>query len=142
MAISKGKKALLHVAKSKTGLSDTEYRDLLSSEGVTSAADPEFTDQKFDRIMQRFKTDYGFVSNRKKRYQPPKSKERLMAKIYAIRTELHLTESYVDAMAQNMFGAASFRWLNPQQLHKLVAAMSYHQVRTRNGKKQKAGPCT
>jgi AraC-like DNA-binding protein len=138
MTISKGKKALLHVAKAKTGMSDDEYRALLSSEGLASAADPGFTGAKFDRIMERFKKDYGFVSNRTKPYRPPKSKDALIGKITAIRTELGLTESYVDAICQNMFGIASYRWLDTRQLHSVVAALSYHQTRKRKAQGSKA----
>lgn len=132
MAISNGKKALLHVAKSKVGMSDDEYYALLEGEGLTSAADPNFTAAKFNRIMRRFEKDYGFVSNKRKGYQPPKSKEALISKITAIRLDMNLTETYVDAIAQQMFDVASHRWLDPKQLHKLVAALSYHQ--TRKGK--------
>ena len=128
MSISKGKKALLHVAKGKVGMSEDEYRALLSSEGLTSAADSAFNAAKFDRIMQRFK-EMGFVSTRKKRYRPPSSKKALVSKIIAIRDDMRLTDTYIDAMAQHMFSIDTWKWLKPGDLHKLVAALSYHQKR-------------
>jgi phage gp16-like protein len=133
--ITNKQKALIHVAKTKTGLSDDEYRDLLSSFGAQSSVD--LSPDDFEAVMRHFKT-IGFQSSSKYR-RSPQSKQRLMAKIAAIRAELGLTEAYIDGMVHRMFkGAdnlpiASHRWLNAGQLHKLVAALTYHQRRQKRG---------
>jgi len=132
LALNKGQKAVLHVAKSKTGMTDDEYRALLAGVGVASSTDPEFTQAKFETVMRSFEK-LGFVSTKRRTYRPSQKggKAGLTAKITAIRSELGLTESYVDAIAQKMFGISSYRWLDAGQLHKLVAALSYHQKRKR-----------
>lgn len=122
--IGNKKKAVIHVAKSKTGMSEEEYRDLLASFGVASSSDLAVKD--FSSLMRHFEK-LGFKSSSFKR--PTESKQRLMAKITAIRAELHLPEAYVDAMALKMFQVASYRWLSADQLHRLVAALTYHQRR-------------
>lgn len=119
-------KAVLHVAKARTGLSEEDYRALLSQVGVESSRD---LDQKgFDVVMKHFEK-LGFKSTFSKKPKPMDSKARLMAKLYMIRRELNLPESYLDGCAQRMFNIDSYKWLNADKLHKLVSAMSYHQRR-------------
>lgn len=60
----KSKMALIHVAKTKTGLSDENYRALLSgAAGIDSAKDLEYEDQ-FQAIMESF-AGLGFQSWKK-----------------------------------------------------------------------------
>lgn len=59
----KAKIALIHVAKTKTGLTDDEYRALLfGAAGIESASELEREDQ-FQEIMEAFK-QCGFVSSK------------------------------------------------------------------------------
>jgi phage gp16-like protein len=131
MAISNKQKALIHVARAKTGMSEDAYRELLATFGAASSTD--LGPDAFDRLMGHFKT-LGFQSTSNYR-KPVESKKLLMGKIEAIRAELHLSEKYVNGMANRMFQnqdgqpVKTYRWLNARQLHRLVAALTYHQRR-------------
>lgn len=136
--INNKKKALIHVAKAKVGMSETEYRDTLAGVGVASSTD--LNAATFDLVMKHFEK-MGFVSNGKSRksknpktaFQNPKSKDRLLGKIDAIMADMGLQKGYVDAIARNMFGVDVYAWCNAHQLHKIVAALMYHQKRKRVG---------
>ena len=124
--LDKKKIALIHVAKAKVGMTEVEYRELLSSFSVSSSKDLAPGD--FGEMMTHFEK-LGFVSTFRGKPKPKESRKLLRSKIYAIRTAMNLPESYVDAMAQRMFGIDSYRWLDADRLHKLVAALTYHQRR-------------
>jgi len=130
MPIDNKKKALIHVAKAKVGMSETEYRDMLASVGVKSSKD--LNAARFDMVMKHFKK-LGFKSRKqgKKSTGPSNSKDRLLGKIDAILADLGLKRGYVDAIARNMFGIDVASWCDAHQLHKIVAALTYHQKRKR-----------
>lgn len=124
MAISNKQKALIHIAKQRVGMSDAEYGDLLAGFGVASSR--ELNRAKFDQVMRHFKK-LGF--HRSSKLKAQSSKDKLLGKIEAIRAEMKLTRGYVDAIARNMFGIDVFVWCSAEQLHKIVAALTYHQRR-------------
>lgn len=63
--ISNEKKALLHVGKQQLGLTDAEYRHILQEHtGKTSAADPDFSDDDFKKVIDHMKA-VGFWIKRK-----------------------------------------------------------------------------
>ncbi|MBW2021222.1 MAG: regulatory protein GemA, partial [Deltaproteobacteria bacterium] len=108
--INNKQKALIHIAKQKTGMSDQEYRDLLGSFGVSSSKD--LTHGKFDSVMRYFK-GMGFKQTPGKPYKrlhPIGSKKRLLYKIEAQITEMELSWKYVDGMAKKMFGVDRVMW--------------------------------
>jgi phage gp16-like protein len=123
--LSNKQKAVIHVAKQKTGMTDDEYRALLSGYGVSSCAQLE--QKQFKSIMRDF-ARLGFVT-KYAATPPPSSKALLLGKIKALREQLGVGEAYVDAMANHMFKIASHRWLDAGQLHKVVAALNYHHKR-------------
>lgn len=132
MALTKKQIAIIHVAKAKTCMSDDAYRELLA--GFKAVSSTQLTQGQFEQLMRHFST-LGFAWAGARRPRPPQSKQRLMAKIGAIRAELGLPEAYVDGMVAKMFKNAdgqpvgSYRWLSADQLHRLVAALTYHQRR-------------
>lgn len=132
--ITKSQKALLHIAKTQVGMTEDEYRDLLKSVGALSSADPDFTKAKLDQVMKQFKA-LGF----KKKAGGVKSKEKLLKKVDAILKDLGLKRGYADSMARNMFGIDIVSWCDADQLYKLVAALTYHQMRHPHGPGQGAG---
>ena len=132
--INNKQKALIHIAKQKVGMSDSEYRDLLGSFGVASSKD--LTLGKFDSVMMYFKS-LGFEQRPGKPYKkmhPIGSKKRLLFKMEAQITEMNLSWKYVDGMAKKMFGVDRVIWCIPQQLHRIVAALNYHRKRLINRK--------
>ena len=134
--INNKKKALIHVAKAKVGMSEVEYRDMLAGVGVTSSKDLNFA--KFEMLMKSFEK-LGFKRRRGTHASPKgyagqgaqglSSKDRLLGKVDAIRADMGLQKGYVDAIARNMFGVDVYAWCNAHQLHKIVAALTYHQKR-------------
>jgi phage gp16-like protein len=127
--INNKQKALIHVAKTQIGMTDSEYRDLLAGFGAASSRDLSHT--KFDAVIKRF-TDLGFKKKPGKPYKklnPIGSKKRLLHKIEKQIEKMNLNWKYVDGMAQKMFGVDRVIWCIPQQLHKIVAALNYHQKR-------------
>ncbi|MGE5605455.1 MAG: regulatory protein GemA [Bacteroidota bacterium] len=69
MLIGTKQKALIHVAKTKLGLDDDRYRDLLRSTcGVESAKELDFI--QYDKLMKRFR-ELGFKISHKKGHRQP-----------------------------------------------------------------------
>lgn len=133
--IGKKEKALIHVAKAKLGMSDEVYREMLAGVGVKSSKD--LTYPKFDEVMRRMKVG-GFQPVHKSAAKsgmdtaPAESRKRLVWKIGAILAEMGLPWSYADGIASQMFGVMKVRWLEPGQLHKVVAALMVHKKRKEN----------
>ncbi len=50
---------------------------------------------------------------------------KLLGKVEAFLAEAKRSWAYVDGMALRMFQVERVEWLDPGQLHKLVAALSY-----------------
>ena len=121
--ISKKQIGLIHVARAKTGMSEEDYRALLSGFGAVSST--QLSQAAFASVMRHFEK-MGFRPVKPFR-RASSGKQRLAAKVAAIREAMNLPEAYIDAMAQRMFKVASHRWLTADQLHKLVAALTYHQ---------------
>jgi hypothetical protein len=49
----------------------------------------------------------------------------MLKKIGAILGDLKKTEAYADAIARRMFHVDAYRWCDPEQLHKIIAALEY-----------------
>jgi phage gp16-like protein len=129
--IGNREKALIHVAKTKLGLSEEDYRAVLNSVGVTTSKD--LNPLQFDEIMSRFESAGFQSSNRNaRRNRPPRpvaAKEKLMKKIGAILADTGLPWAYADGMARKMFGLDSVRFCNETELWKVAAALSIYQKR-------------
>lgn len=130
--ISNKKKAVIHIAKAQVGMSDEEYRDLLSSVGVESSKD--LTGNTFGKIMDHFEK-LGFKTKAKTRKRKinnlPVDKKALMEKLEAILLDLDLSWGYVDSIAASRFGVDRAQWLEGEPLYKLVQIMAVHQKRQR-----------
>jgi len=125
--ISNSKKAVIHIAKAQTGMTEDEYRALLSSVGVASSKD--LIPLKFDIVMKRF-GKMGFKRKKsKKRGAPATSKTRLLGKITAMCIDMGLKQGYVNAIARKMFGVDLVAWCDADQLRKIVAALMYYKKR-------------
>jgi phage gp16-like protein len=123
--------ALIHVAKSKLGLSEEDYRAMLNSVGVTTSKDLDHL--QFDEVMRRFEAagfrNTGRNGGRKRPPRPVSSKEKLTKKIGAILADTGLPWSYADGIAKKMFGLDSVRFCNETELWKVAAALSIYQKR-------------
>ena len=131
--IDNRKKAVIHIAKAQVGMSDEEYRDLLSGVGVTSSVD--LNNKTFAQVMSRFE-NLGFQTTSKTRSRRkvsnlPKNKKQLMKKLEAIILDMDLTWEYVDAIARKRFNVDAVQWLDGEELFKVVQMMTVHQKRKR-----------
>ena len=141
--------ARIHMLKKQLGLEDDEYRALL--QGLTGkATSKDMTDQQRWAVIREMGKLAGEAPDpepppkqRREHYPRPavqnSDKEPLMTKIEAILAELGLEWAYAHAMAKRMFGADLVQWLDAGSLHKLAAALVYHQRRQRAKKARAQG---
>jgi phage gp16-like protein len=119
--ITNRQKAMIHVARAKVGMSDEDYRAMLSGFGVESSK--QLTQGKFDAVMQHF-GNLGFAPR-----AVASSRELLRKKVRALLLDLGLTDAYADSISRSRFGVDTWGWLKANELHKLVAMLTYHQRR-------------
>ncbi len=129
--IDNKRKALVHVAKAKVGLSEVEYRDLLGSVGVSTSKN--LTYHQFEALMQRFKK-LGFVSKNHRRPKRPgilTTKGKMLYKIERILEDCGLTRKYGDAVGFKISKPKKERleFCTTQELRKVIAALTYHSRR-------------
>ena len=124
--------ARIHIGKKELGMDDDTYRDMLFTVArVRSAKD-------LDRAGRQMVLDHmrglGFKSKRKaiKKNYPGRphnidSEDRgpLLKKIEALLTDAGRKWSYARSMARRMFHVDQLEFCNPEQLHKIVAALEY-----------------
>ncbi len=143
--INNRKKAVIHIAKAQTGMTDDEYKALLSSVGVKSST--ALNGKTFGVIMKKFEK-LGFrttsAAGSKRSYKRkrkvnnlPGSKKNLMKKLEAIVLDMDLSWAYVDSIAQSRFKVDTVQWLETGDLYKLVQMMVIHQKRQSLKQKQK-----
>ena len=125
--------AKIHIAKKQLGMDDITYREMLFDiTGFHSSADLD--DKQRWAVIKHLKTK-GFYSKHKtskasgmhRTTAPDRSP--LLSKIGAILADLKLPWAYADGMAKRMFKVDKVRWLKPDQLHKVAAALIYYQKR-------------
>lgn len=124
--------AKIHIAKAQLGLDDDTYRAMLWTLGrVRSAADlgAEGRRQVLDHLKSR-----GFRAA--KRAEPstitrgikpavPADRQAQIGKIEALLADAGRPWAYVEAMAKRMCKVNALRFCTPEQLGKLIAALSY-----------------
>lgn len=130
--IGKKEKALIHVAKSQLGLSEDEYRGMLSSVGVSSSKELDY--RRFDELMNKLRA-YGFkpLGGSKRaagmHSDLPKEKQPMLSKIGAILADLDMPWPYADKVAKKMFGVDRLRWCTTDQTWKVLQALIIFQNR-------------
>lgn len=118
----------IHIAKKDLGLDDETYRALLVRvAGVRSAKD--LTPRQTGAVLAEF-TRLGWAPALAKKHgrkapKPAPDREKLVGKIEAFLAEAKRSWAYADGMALRMFKVERVEWLDPGQLQKLVAALTY-----------------
>lgn len=118
----------IHIAKKDLGLDDETYRALLVRvAGVRSAKD--LTPRQAGAVLAEF-TRLGWAPAQAKKHgrnapKPAPDREKLVGKIKAFLAEAKRSWAYADGMALRMFKVERVEWLDPGQLQKLVAALTY-----------------
>ncbi|SDO03434.1 Mu-like prophage protein gp16 [Desulfonauticus submarinus] len=121
--------AKIHIAKKQLGLSDDIYRGVLAERyGVRSAK--ELKNFELIDLCRHFEK-LGFEPKPpKKRPSAVPARTALVKKIVAMSYSLNVPiPEYANGIAKRMFGIDDFSWCTPDQLHKIVAALTYHQKR-------------
>lgn len=116
--------ALIHMAAKQLVLDRESYEAMLWTVcRVKSARDLDAAGRHavLDHLKGR-----GFKPRPKGRTTPSKDREALIGKLRALAREANVFDRYLDGMASKMFGLSRFEFGTPEQLHKMVAAMSYH----------------
>ena len=131
--------AKIHLAKKDLGLSDADYRQVLSVQfGADSAAKLE--DRELHQLLDHFKSK-GWSANRARkdrRPEVPEDRARLMAKIEALLAEKRRLETkpgtgawlpwkYAQGILRRQTNNphAYLNWATPAQLTKVIQALSY-----------------
>jgi len=134
----KAQLATAHVIAARLGLDDDTYRDLLERlTGKRSMAKMDFRERR--AVLDELRRLSGDTARRLRGTVPPPGapsgvREELaamIAKLEAIAAELGYSWAYIDGMAKRMFHVDRAQWCTAEQLHKLVAALSFHQRRKR-----------
>lgn len=118
----------IHIAKKDLGLDDETYRALLARvTGVRSAKD--LNPRQIAAVLAEF-TRLGWESIPAKKHgrkAPAAAPDRakLVGKIEAFLAEAKRSWAYADGMAMRMFKVERVEWLDPGQLQKMVAALTY-----------------
>ena len=124
---------LIHAARRQMAWDDNTSRAILERvTGKSSAADLNAKERKavlddFARLGWRVKTRKGH----RKPGTVGLDRQKLVDKIEAYLSEAKLPWAYADAMAKRICKVDSVRFCEPDQLHKLVAALEYDQRRRR-----------
>ncbi|BAV74135.1 putative Mu-like GemA [Pseudomonas chlororaphis subsp. aurantiaca] len=128
----------IHIAKKDLGLDDDTYRALLVRvAGVRSAKD--LAPKQIGQVLAEF-TRLGWQPSKvkakgRKAPAPAPDREKLIAKVEAFLAEAKRPWEYADGMAKRMFKVERAEWLDPVQLHKMVAALTYDA--RRNGRPER-----
>jgi len=134
----KAQLATAHVVVARLGLDTDTYRALLERlTGKRSMAKMDFRERVC--VLDELRRLSGNTGRRLRGTVPPPGaptgvREELaamIAKLEAMAAELGYSWAYIDGMAKRMFHVDRAQWCTAQQLHKLVAALSFHQRRKR-----------
>ncbi len=131
----------IHVlARKQLRLDEGTYRALLKRvAGVSSAADLDARGR--GAVLTELRRLTGQGAGRSRNAVPPPGgpenvREELaamVAKVGAILAETGRSWNYAHGLARKMFKVDKVEWLSAEQLHRVVAALSYDQTRRRKG---------
>lgn len=136
--------AQIHIAKTQLGMDDETYRAMLFSQGqvATSAA----LDVAGRRAVLKHLRASGFktsldargasvpASKRSAHPGAPRNfgsadRAAMLGKVEALLADAKRPWSYADGMCKRMFNVDALTFVNPEQLHKLIAALEYDKKR-------------
>ena len=122
---------LIHIAKHQLRIDDDTYRTMLraiSGEPVTSST--QLSAAGLEKILRHLKKQGFKTRSAGGRPTPSAKKDRMIRKIQAQLISMgNLPDSYADGIADHMFSIHRYHWCNEQQLHKIIAALTYQQRR-------------
>lgn len=137
--------AAIHIAAQQLGLDREAYEAMIYTvAGPSSLRDGKISAAHLDHVGRRRVLEHlkrlGWRRMAPKtapiaRPTPPDDRIRMVRKIRAILAEAHRPQEYADALARRMFGVDRYEWCLPDQMHRLVAALSYDRARRERGRR-------
>ena len=134
MASRRAELAKIHIGAKELRLDEDAYRDLLYSvAGSRSSKDlDERGRRQVLKEMKRLGVEFHPAGKRKRRPKPPPEKAPLIRKIRALLAESNRPEEYAESILRRVTKhphKVVLGWGSPEQLHKVVAALTYDQRR-------------
>lgn len=126
----------IHVLKARLRLDDDTYRAILQRvTGERSAADLD--NQGRSAVLNELRRLQGEGQRRQRTAVPPpgapenvrEGLQAMTSKLGAMLADMGLAWAYLDGMAKRMFRVERALWCTPEQMHRLIAALAYHQKR-------------
>ena len=140
--------ARIHIACKELGLDDATYRAMLWFVAkVDSAArlDAQGRAKVLDHLRRcgwrprPKRRREGAAYPGRPRNMDNEDRGPLLRKIEALLSDQHLPWAYADGIARKMFQVDKVQWCKPDQLHKVVAALSYRARRKGRVYEKKGG---
>ncbi|MBU4316308.1 MAG: regulatory protein GemA [Proteobacteria bacterium] len=132
--------AAIHIGKEKLGMDDITYREMLVTiAGVKSSADLDQAGREkvLNHLWKRgFKPPLKSARASGMHVSPSRERAPYLHKIGALLAATELSWAYADGIGKKMFGVEKVRWLDPDQLRKVLAALVYNQKRIMEKEKQ------
>ena len=123
--IGNRQKAKIHIAKQQLGMSDDEYRSMLSRFGVESSKDLA---QNQWASVEAYLKKLGFVARVGKPKTKRATKSRFQWKINEIKQSMGLTDNYIDGIAFQMHGKVLSR-CKTEEVQSVMKALIIYQQR-------------
>lgn len=131
--------AKIHIAKQQLGMDDASYRAMLQriSDGRTTSS-TTMRVLELELVLKEMAAK-GFhprpARAKKSRPRPARDRAALISKVTALLADARRPDEYADRMAQHMFHVDAWRFLTPDQLWRLVAALQIDANRRNAGAK-------
>lgn len=140
--IDRKKSALVHLAKSRLGMTDQEYREVLA-EYADAASASDLTDEGFDRLMAYFRTR-GFVSDARRTMVSNRTDRGLASQaqvdlIVALWREVAPDPSIrkLEQWIERFHGVSALRFLTAAKVAKVIASLRSWKRRADEGPRRK-----
>lgn len=123
--------AQIHIAKKELGLDDDTYRAVLwTCARVESSKDLDFAGRS--KVLDHLKAR-GW-QNKTTKPDVAKTKQRLIAKISALLTDMQLSWAYADGVAKQMYKREKLQWCTPYELRGIITALVIKQKNIKDAK--------
>ncbi len=120
----RAKVAKIHIAQNELGMADEVYRALLMRMTNKNSCS-KMTDKELELVLAEM-VRLGFVVKKSDPTAPPAPRADIapmVGKVEALLASRQLPWQYAHAMAERMFNVKRVQWLEPRQIHKLIAAL-------------------
>lgn len=120
--------AKIHIAKQQLGLDEETYRQMLwTIARVNSSKDLDYAGRR--AVLEHLKAR-GFTGRKQFPGKPNNtSSHPQLKKIEALLADAKRSWAYADGMAKKMFSVERVSWCKPDQLQRIIAALTYDQQR-------------